>query len=189
MMSLFPADRPSSRTWSMVTQMAWETAKVSRAFSLLSSLLRAASPPPPYTIPPLPVNSVPLFPQPSVSFSAAVTFLCPVCSTLTILLSFSLFHPSVPLSSRPPASLPLLCLCSHNPTPPHSTPFFQTGCCVHLGSLFADGCESTAQTLSCSQGEIFFTCVSLKAHLQTQNKTWLCAQLASKVLTGVFSTK
>lgn len=36
MVSLFPADRPLSRTWSMATQMAWETAKVSRPFSLLS---------------------------------------------------------------------------------------------------------------------------------------------------------
>lgn len=39
MMSLFPADQPLSRTWSMVTQMAWETAKVSRPTSLLSFLL------------------------------------------------------------------------------------------------------------------------------------------------------
>lgn len=28
-----PADRPLSRTWSMVTQMAWETAKVSKPFT------------------------------------------------------------------------------------------------------------------------------------------------------------
>ncbi|KAA8592717.1 hypothetical protein FQN60_018172 [Etheostoma spectabile] len=69
MMSLFPTDQPLSRTWSMATQMAWETAK------------------------------------PFVSFFAAVTFFSPVCSALTI-LSFSLFHPSVPFNSHPLLSSP-----------------------------------------------------------------------------------
>ena len=54
MMSLFPADRPLSRTWSMVTQMAWETAKVSRPSSLLSFLLYSIPPPPTPPPPPPP---------------------------------------------------------------------------------------------------------------------------------------
>uniref|UniRef100_A0A3B4Y9N0 Semaphorin 6A n=1 Tax=Seriola lalandi dorsalis TaxID=1841481 RepID=A0A3B4Y9N0_SERLL len=49
----------------------------------------------PPTIPLFSVNLVSLFSRPSVSFFAAVTSFSPVCSTLTI-LSFRLFHPSVP---------------------------------------------------------------------------------------------
>lgn len=173
----------------MVTQMAWETAKVSRAFSLLSSLLR---PVPPHPHPALSLRSLLThslsFLSPPFPPRLPSPFCGPVCSTLTILLSFSLLHPSVPLGSRPPASFPLLCLWSP-PTPPCSTPLSQTGCCVHSGSFFADRCESAAETLSRTQGETFFTCVSLKAHLQTQNKTWLFAQSASKVLKGLFSPK
>lgn len=68
MMSLFPADQPLSRTWSMGTQMAWETAKVSRPSSLLSFLLYP-TPPTTTTITATPlfsVNSVSLFSRPCV---------------------------------------------------------------------------------------------------------------------------
>lgn len=54
------------------------------------------------------------------------------------LLAFSI-HLSLS-APRPPASVPLLRLCSHKLTPPHSTPLFQTGPCVHSGSFLADGC-------------------------------------------------
>lgn len=75
MMSLFPADLPLSRTWSMVTQMAWETAKVSRPSSLLSFLFYSIPPP---SSPPSLLSSLlalPSFPPKlSISLFAAVTF-------------------------------------------------------------------------------------------------------------------
>lgn len=100
MMSLFPADRPLSRTWSMVTQMAWETAKVSRPTSLLSFLR--------FFLSPLLflfslLTCSPFSLRPPFSSSSPVTSSSPVCSALTI-LSFSFFHPSVPFGSHPPLS-------------------------------------------------------------------------------------
>lgn len=148
MMSLFPADQPLSRTWSMVTQMAWETAKVSRPFSLLSFLL-FSTPTTIATIPLFTVNSVPLFSRPSISFFAAVTFLCPVCSSLTI-LSFSLFHPSVPFGSHPLVSFSLLILWSPGQWSVVST-------WAKTGLLLVKPCENTAQTFSDTQGRCFYS--------------------------------
>lgn len=68
-----------------------------QGLSLLSFLLYSA---PPHTVPLVSVNSVPLFSRSTVSFFAGLTFSCPVCSTFTV-ISFSLFHPSVPYSSHP----------------------------------------------------------------------------------------
>lgn len=153
----------------MVTQMAWETAKVSRPFSLLSFLLYSIPP----TIPLFSVKSVPLFSRPSVSFFAAVTFLCPVCSALTI-LSFSLFHPSVPFGSHPLVSFPR---CSSGP------PVNRVLC--PLGQRLGAFLQNTAQTFSDTQGRYFLLVSSLRAHLETQNKTRLSSQSASEVLKGL----
>lgn len=88
-MSLFPADQPLSRTWSMVTQMAWETAKVSRLSSLLSFLLSSTPPPP--------------TPRHHHHHLSSLLTCLPLLSCLCFLLSYChlflprLFHPHDPL--------------------------------------------------------------------------------------------
>lgn len=162
MMSLFPADQPLSRTWSMVTQMAWETAKVSRPSSLLSFLLY---PIPPSTIPLFPVNSGSLFSRPSVSFFAAVTFFLP-----------RLFRPHNPLFQPLPSICPFRLPSSSVLPPAVSLVPRSIECCVHLGKDWVHSCN--LKTFSETQGKDL-TCEH-RAHFETQNKS------ASKVLKGLF---
>lgn len=139
-MSVFPADQPLSRTWSEATQMAWETAKVSRPFFTLIC--------PPLLYPLLLDLSSPSIRSPSFLErpfpSSLLSPLCPVCSALTI-HSFRLIHPSVPLGTHPLLSFPPLLL-----WPPGQSTVVSSW--AKTGPFLTNRFKNTPQTVSCTQG-------------------------------------
>lgn len=161
----------------MVTQMAWETAKVSRPSSLLSFLL--------YSIPPLHTPSFLsslLTQSPSSSLcppfpsSLLTPFSPPVCSALTI-LSFSLFHPSVPFGSHP-----LLSFSRCFSGPPVNRVLCPVG---HRPGSFLQIATKTQHKHSATHRERILLMSSDRAHFESQNKTELTTQ-SSEVLNGLF---
>lgn len=174
MMSVFPADQPLSRTWSVATQMAWETAKVSRPFfalicpPLLCPLLLHLSSPstwsPSFLERPFPSSLLSPFCAPSVPPSQST-------------LSGSFIH------------LSLSALILHCPFPRcFSGPLVNRPLCPvgqRLG-LFSQTASRTRHKQPAAHREGVWLVSRLRAHLETQNN--LSSQATSEVLKALFFT-
>lgn len=116
------------------------------------------------------VDSVPLISGVTVSFFAAVTFLGPVCSTLTI-HPFRLIHPSVPLGTHPPLSFPPLLL-----WPPGQSTVVSSW--AKTGPFLTNRLKNTPQTVSCTQGR-YLTCEPSEGSFRNSKQSLLSSNLWS----------
>lgn len=146
----------------------------------LFTLIFPPPPPPTHTLPLLSVNSVPLFflspPFPSPLPSPFCAPSVPPSQSSLLALSIHLSLSALILMCPSPA---VFLVPPHPPTPR------SIGCCVHLGAFLQAAMKAQLKH-SATHREGIFTRVSLRAHLETQNKTWLFTQSASK---GPFSPK